>query len=179
MCHYKRGNKNEITLVFSCPGQAEKIKGEPAAGQTGKNLNELLKLLNIGKLSSYSLLRDDITITNATKKVEYYSKTQRSEASLEEVLKKSTINRLYKEIKQTNNVIICFGNNAKIAVDEVINKYSKDFVGIKRANVVHLSMKSINFSIKEDINNNKIIKGQKGNTKKRLQVIANHIESQL
>ena len=46
-------------------------------------------------------------------------------------------------------------------------------------NTIHLSMKSINFLIKEDTNNNKIIKGQKGNTKKRLQVIANNIESQL
>lgn len=179
MYHYKKGKKNEITLVFSCPGKAEKIKGEPAAGQTGKNLSQLLKLLSTEKLSSYSLLRDDITITNATKKVEYYSKTKRSEASLVEVLNESNITRLYEEIKQTNNIIICFGNNAKIAVDKVIKKYPNDFVGIKRANTIHLSMKAINFLIKEDTNNNKIIKGQKGNTEKRLQVIADNIESQL
>lgn len=37
MCHYKNGNKNEITLVFSCPEQVEKIKGEPVAGQKRKD----------------------------------------------------------------------------------------------------------------------------------------------
>lgn len=169
----------KLPWYFLVLDKQKKIKGEPAAGQTGKNLNQLLKVLSTGKLSSYSLLRDDITITNATKKVEYYSKTKRSEALVAEVLNKNNINRLYKEIKQTNNVIICFGNNAKIAVDEVIKKYPNDFVGIKRVNTIHLSMKSINFLIKEDTNNNKIIKGQKGNTKKRLQLIANNIESQL
>ncbi|VYU47348.1 Uracil DNA glycosylase superfamily protein [Clostridium tertium] len=175
-CHYKKGKKRDITLVFSCPGRIEERKGEPAAGQTGSKLEKLLDILN--KSISYSFVRDDVSITNSTKKVEYYAKTKRSEASKEEIIKKSNIQRLYNEVKGTENLIICFGNNAKIAIEEMLKQYGTEFKEVKVVNVIHLSMKSLNFTIKIDKNNKKIIKGRKGNTIKRLEVIAKDIEYQ-
>lgn len=177
MCHYKKGNKNEITLVFSCPGQEEKKAGQPAAGQTGKNLNNLLELLNnsLGYIGSFT--RKDITITNSTTKVEYKALTGRTEAKPAEVLNEENIQRLYDEIKNTEKLIICFGDNAKLGVDKVVETYND--IGAESIYVKHIGMQGINSTISTDIRGNKIISGNLGNTKKRLEVIEVRIKEQI
>lgn len=177
MCHYKKGNKNEITLVFSCPGQEEKKARQPAAGQTGKNLNNLLELLNnsLGYIGSFT--REDVTITNSTTKVEYKALTGRTEAALEEVLNEQNIQRLYDEIKNTKKLIICFGNNAMLGVNGVLDKYRD--INAELIYVKHIGMQGINSTISKDINGNKIIPKNPNNTKKRLEVIAMKIKEQI
>ncbi|CUM95591.1 hypothetical protein [Turicibacter sanguinis] len=97
MCHYKSGNKNEVTFVFSCPGRYEEEVGVPAAKVTGCNLDTLLSILNRKIGSNASFNRQDITITNATTNVEFKSKTGRTEATAQEVLDLANIQRLYHE----------------------------------------------------------------------------------
>ena len=177
MCHYKKGNKNEITLVFSCPGQEEEKQGEPAAGQTGKNLDMLLKLLNNSLNYIGSFTRKDITITNSTTKVEYKALTGRSEATPAEVLNEENIQRLYDEIKNTKKLIICFGDNAKLGVNKVLDKYGD--INAEPIYVKHIGMQGINSTISIDINGNKIMPKNPNNTKKRLEVIGMKIKEQI
>lgn len=179
-CVIIKREKNEITLVFSCPGQAEEKADQPAAGRTGKNLDILLNIIkNKYNLLNLSWKREDITITNSTIVVEFIRKTSRREATNEEVIDIKNIERLYNEVKHTNDIIICFGDNARSAIDEVISKYGDELNDFKRANVMHLSMLSMNFKIKKDMDGKKLVKGQKGNNEKRLEVIANDIQNQI
>lgn len=145
MCHYKRGNKNEVTFVFSCPGRYEEKAGEPAANVTGSNLNILLSILNRKNGNIASFCREDITITNATTKVEFKAKTGRTEATEEEVKETNNIKRLYNEVKHTEKFIVCCGNNAKIAIDEVYKNYS----GCKATVIYlqHLGLQGLNRTI--------------------------------
>lgn len=177
MCHYKEGNKNEITLVFSCPGQEEEKQGEPAAGQTGKNLDMLLKLLNNSLNYIGSFTREDVTITNSTTKVEYKERTGRKEATEAEVLNEENIERLYTEIKNTEKLIICFGDNAKLGVNKILEKY--DNIKAETIYVKHIGMQGINSTISIDINGKEIIAKNPGNTKKRLEVIEVKIKEQI
>jgi len=90
-CHLNIGNKkNKVAFVFSCPGQSEEKAQKPAAGQTGKNLDALLVYLN--KKNS-TIFRDtdryEYRITNAWDKVEFKSRTGRTEATKKENEQKS------------------------------------------------------------------------------------------
>jgi hypothetical protein len=68
--HFARGSKNDVAFVFSCPGRHEQEAKHPAAGVTGRNLERLLPLLAL-HINMSSLVRAEITVTNAWDKVEY------------------------------------------------------------------------------------------------------------
>lgn len=188
MCHYQKGMKNEIAFVFSCPGFAEKLAGTPAAGLTGDNLAKLFTILSAEKEIKISWNRKDITITNAWSKVEYKRHTRRTEAKLGEVLSSDNLSRLEQEIKGINNLIICCGDRAAVAVDELASqKKLSSFVKVIK--IKHLGYQSLN-QIKLNINKTPIFsvntEKKMGNTKtrkqigsdntnKRLQVIASEI----
>ncbi|MDB8459197.1 uracil-DNA glycosylase family protein [Turicibacter sanguinis] len=177
MCHYKSGNKNEVTFVFSCPGRYEEEVGVPAAKVTGRNLDTLLSILNRKIESNASFNRQDITITNATTNVEFKSKTGRTEATAQEVLDLANIQRLYHEIKNTKKFIVCCGNNAKLGVDAVYLNHSRC-----RATIIylpHLGLQGLNCTIKHDIHGNKLVKKSPGNTYKRLKVISEKFIDQI
>lgn len=72
--HYARGKKDAIAFVFSCPGRLERECGHPAAGTTGRNLEQLLRLI-AKRRPDPSLTRADITIANAWDKVEFEGET--------------------------------------------------------------------------------------------------------
>ncbi len=42
--HYEKGSESKISVVLSCPGKEEKSSKKPAAGQRGKNLEEVLSI---------------------------------------------------------------------------------------------------------------------------------------
>lgn len=175
MCHYKKGNEDKITFVFSCPGRIEEEAKAPVSGITGKNLDLLLEKLNEELKEIGCFKRENINITNATDKVEFKARTNRTEATVQEVLDKENLNRLYKEIKDTTKLIVCSGKNANLAVDKIFETH-KD-INAKKISIGHIGMQSINSTIKKDINGETLEKGNKGNTEKRLQVIALDIKS--
>lgn len=149
--HYEPGTKNEIAVVFSCPGREEKKAGKPAAGQTGENLALLLKLLN--ERSNLEFTREAITITNAWDQVEYKSETGRSEAKVNEIVAPENLQRLVSELKDIEQLIICSGEKAYNAVEKIKKLLKNDVVIVK---IRHLGFQSLN-QISTDIKGNEIL----------------------
>lgn len=192
MCHFQKGTTQEIAIIFSCPGKKEKKAGYPAAGITGSNLSKLINMLNNMSIFPFNnLKKKNLRITNAWSKVEYEELTERSEASFEEIMNKDNLDRLNEEIKDINNLILCFGDRAKVAV--LALKYANKIKNnLKIIFVEHLGMQSLN-RIKYDMNGNEIISVRKQkeaglnkcekeigakNTEKRLRIVANKINKQ-
>ncbi len=163
-------NDTSITAVFSCPGRCEERANRPCKGMTGKSLDYILKKIHFGGIS---LNRSLIGINNAWDKIEYTAKTKRSEASDEEILENSNIERLNYELRYTN-VAIAFGDKAFLALDYIKKNYRRNLIVVK---VIHLSPRKVNTSIKKDMFGNDLVKGAKGNLKKRLCVVAENIKN--
>lgn len=194
--HYESGSKNEIAVVLSCPGQAEEqaIPQGPAKGQTGKNLATLLDILSQQKEFS-SLTRDEIVVTNSWDKIEYPDKTDRSEATISEILDPRNLDRLAAEVEGISKFILCFGDNA-IATIQCLSYAGKVNANVKIVNFVHLGNQALNSSIKYAIDGTEIKcyskasekpKDEKRSLKKiesdnrilRLEVVAQNIVEQL
>lgn len=143
-CHFEPGNKNEISVVLSCPGNKEVSAGHPAAGITGKNIGIFFDELD--KKSNLSWARNDITITNSWSKPESNSLTGRTEPTEKEVLNQKNLIRLYKEIQHTTNVIVVFGKNAKAAIQELI-KQGLISSSIQIIEMPHLSTRFLNANV--------------------------------
>ncbi len=146
--HYELGNKNEIAIVLSCPGQKEEsaIPQGPAKGQTGKNLEGILEFLTL-KHKYPGFTRKEIHITNAWDKVEYPKKTSRSEASISEIMRIENLDRLSIELGIIKKFIICCGDNAIAAV--LALKYAhKINTNTKIIFLGHLGNQALNLSIK-------------------------------
>lgn len=112
--HYARGKNDAIAFVFSCPGRLERDCGHPAAGTTGRNLEQLLRLIATRR-SDQSPTRADITIANAWHKVEFEGETRRTEASDAEVLSGQNIARLARELEHVTGLIVFCGKKAQLA----------------------------------------------------------------
>ncbi len=174
MCYYESGSSNEVTLVFSCPGQKEMKSKRPAAGKTGTNLDIVLKYLDDYKGIKWN--RKSVTITNSWPNIEYDKFTGRSEATKHEIIHSDNLNRLYDDIKDTTKYIICFGKNANYAVNQ-INQNQNQNLQASIISTRHLSSRNLNANIKEDIHGNKITDIEKEkNTKARLEVVAKEIK---
>lgn len=144
--HYNHGKTKKIAFVFSCPGQEEDKLGRPTAGQTGENLDVFLKTL----FDKSSVDRYDYRITNAFDKVFYESKDGRTEATQEEVLAESNIKRLHQELFDIEDVIIAFGNKAKLALEAVLKNHD---LKAKIIETKHLGLQAINRFVIDNPNN--------------------------
>lgn len=162
-------NDTCITAVFSCPGRYEKRANKPCQGKTGKCLDYILRKLHYGEMR---LNRSIIGINNAWSGIEYIAKTERSEASDEEILMQSNIDRLNEELRYTK-VAIAFGDKAFLALDTIRKKYRRNLIIIK---AIHLSPRRVNTCIKKDVFGTPLVKGAKGNLKKRLSVVVDEIK---
>lgn len=169
MCHIENGSKNDITLVFSCPGQVEEQFNKPAAGQTGTNLEIVLNYLNQRHILDWE--RDDITITNASDKPEYTAKSNRTEATFSEITNSSNLLRLQGELENTSKYIVTFGKNANHAVNSI--EKSKLNPNVKVIESSHLSFSNINRSIKSEETSSQ------ERTKDRLEQLAQNILEKL
>ena len=171
-CHFNMGKrKNKVAFVFSCPGQYEEKEQKPTVGQTGKNLDTLLVYLQKQNNIIFQYRdRYSYRITNSWDKVEFKSRTGRTEATKKEINTKENIERVKKELDGID-IVIFFGKNAQRIVDLL------NFNGmILRTR--HLSFQSLN-QIEQDINGSVLMKGETKNTEKRLEVVAEDILSQL
>lgn len=162
-------NDTCVTAIFSCPGRYEERANKPCQGKTGKCLDYILRDLHYG---GRVLNRSIIGINNAWSEVEYKAKTKRSEGSDEDILKPSNIERLKEELRYTN-VAVAFGDKAFLALDTIREKYRRNLIIIK---TIHLSPRRVNTCIKKDVFGTSLVKGAKGNLKKRLSVVAEEIK---
>ncbi|OYX81988.1 MAG: hypothetical protein B7Y83_16405, partial [Flavobacteriales bacterium 32-34-25] len=104
-CHYNKGIRTDIALVFSCPGQEEEKKGKPISGQTGKNLDFFLTRLS-EKLEFEFKNRYDLRITNSVKTAYYKNSTSnKTEPTTDEIKDKNNLNRLYNELYEIEKFI--------------------------------------------------------------------------
>jgi hypothetical protein len=165
--HHKPGIKKQVAFVFSCPGRHEEHLKRPAAKMTGKNLEILIDILNENKVFPGKITYEDITITNAWDRIEYEEKTGRSEADKKEILGEDNVNRLACELSEIEDYTICCGDRAFMAVKDL--KLTCRVIKIR-----HLGMRGL-CNIKFDITGNKILSGEKDNTRKRLEVVAKDI----
>lgn len=163
--HYKSGQKNDVALVFSCPGQEEESANpqQPAIGQTGNNLKSLFEILkDEHELSGFT--RDEVVITNAWDQVEYSTKTDRTEATMQELLTHTNLDRLAMEISTIKKIIICCGNNA-IATVMALSYAEKIEPNANIITLPHLGNQALNSSIKTAIDGTEIISYSKAENK--------------
>lgn len=157
---------NRTAIVLSCPGRLEEFHGKPAAGVTGKNLDQLLDILKSHRPDIFcSCDRYDYTITNSSDQVHYKSKTGNTEPDDEEIRAPENLRRLQDELSGCTNFLV-LGNRAALAVDNA--GFKSGIIYCDR----HLSMLRLNTSINRDIDGKPIRKGEKGNTAKRIKVVA-------
>lgn len=194
--HFEQGKNNEIAIVLSCPGQDEEHAEPqgPAKGHTGTNLNTVLSILR-DTFNKSGFSRAEVMVTNSWDQVEYPEKTKRSEATLQEVLDISNLDRLASEIGNISQYVIACGVNAKVAVT-MLGYAGKLDNRVKIIFIKHLSSQALNLSIKTDVMGDEILSYAKSadkpsgetrtlkqiendNMTKRLMVVAHRINKQI
>jgi hypothetical protein len=151
-------------------------------------LERLLKHLG-PRLGLSTLLRKQITITNAWADIEYQDKTSRSEASNGEVAQAENIGRLANELRNITMLIVFCGEKAKLAANQL---QERSLLGrsVQIAFVPHLGGQGLNNSIKVDLASQPIVDAsaqrhngrrdslkhiQRENTDRRLEVVVERL----
>lgn len=164
-------------FIFSCPGQEELKSGKLVNGQTGKNLDMMLTILNQKFPEIFSSTdRYDYRITNSSEQVHYKAYDNRTEPKTAEINTAENLERLKNDI-EGYQYVITFGRCASLAAEYAAKAY--DITGTKFLYSQHLSFLSLNSTIKTDIDGNPIEKGSKNSTYKRLEAAAKKITDQL
>lgn len=147
--HLECGVRNAIAFVFSCPGRKEQQECRPAAGPTGDNLEEVLRVMGLYDYDDMENLerddwtRENIWITNSWSCVEYKERTGRSEATISQILETENILRLANELGVIENVIVCCGDKAQRAVCCLYNR-GKLHCTVKIVSLCHLGNQALN-----------------------------------
>lgn len=174
--YYNHGNNTKIAFVFSVPGKLELYNNRPVVGETGVLLEDLMLLLEDEFFPLYDKTRKnnryDYRITNAWNESLYIAKDNKTEAANKDILNKNNTSRLHKELEDISDIIFVFGDKAKLAIK------SLNLECVKIVYTRHLGLMSIN-QIKNDINDVPLIKGDKGNTNKRLEVVVKDVLNQV
>lgn len=172
-------NNSKICFIFSCPGREELIQNKVCSGETGENLDELLKILGSKNgLLFPSSNRYDYDILNASNKVHFYALDKKTEANKSEI--KNGFQRISAYIEKNKNLlyIILFGKKAQI-LRELIDVWNvTNELNIHIISAPHLGYQSLN-QIGMDIENKEINEDNYPDadvrTQKRLEVVAKDI----
>ena len=176
---YNKGkNISPVAFMFACPGQKEQAAGRVVAGATGKNLNLLLSILAEHENEKVRALfpssdRYDYLITNSSDTIHYPALDKTSLPSKKEYSDEANIERLCGEL-QSIEYVIAFGAQAKDASRLAESKYQANGVSPRPVFITslpHLSLLALN-QISKDVNGEKIERGDKEATRKRLSVVA-------
>ena len=148
--HLEVGTSTQVAFVLSCPGRHEQqaCPPAPAKGKTGKNLDELVDLLDANQARSF-LRRGRARITNAWRCVEYggCGGTGRSEPNDSEVLDPANLDRLSRELEDIEQAVICCGRKATLAVCRLADQ-GRLRSGVRVAIVPHLGNRGLNSVMK-------------------------------
>lgn len=165
----------KTAFIFSCPGQEELKSGLLVNGQTGKNLDMMLTILNKKRPDIFpSTNRYDYRITNSSEIVHYKAHDNRTEPKAAEITAPENIKRLKEDISGYGHVIT-FGRCSQIGAEKLKGECQNTVFMYSQ----HLSFLSLNSTIKNDIEGKPIEKGDKNGTYKRLEVAAQKILDQL
>lgn len=184
--NYNKGNSvSPVAFMFACPGQKEKEAGRVVAGSTGKNLDRLLSCLSHSSNIQISELfpsanRYDYLITNASNIIHYPALDGKSLPAKSEYTREENVERLCDELKNAR-FVIAFGIQAKEVSAAVAAAYEKKDMCQKPifiTSLPHLSFLSLN-QISCDVNGERIMKGDKEGTNKRIEVVREKVVREL
>jgi uracil-DNA glycosylase len=176
---YNKGkNISSVAFMFACPGQKEQAAGRVTAGATGKNLNLLLSILAESENEKVRALfpsddRYDYLITNASDTVHYPALDKTSLPSKKEYSTDENLERLCGELESVRYVI-AFGAQAKDVSRLVEARYQLREISERPTFITalpHLSLLALK-QISLDADGERIEKGDKEATRKRLTVVA-------
>ena len=141
-CWDCRGKYLKAALIFGTPGKEEEANNFPVPGRIRKNLGAVLeKLKTKNYFNEYESIYD-FRITHAFAGTQEHKSRAKKEKAIEtEILSENNLDRLYGEISDIKEFIICFGNKAHLAIEEIKHKLDD---GIKVVKVSHLSPVSFN-----------------------------------
>ncbi|HSP48402.1 MAG TPA: hypothetical protein VLN47_10050 [Clostridiaceae bacterium] len=110
---------NRVALVFSCPGQVEEKTGILVNGQTGVNLEILLRMLHdsLPEIFRYTI-KGDYRVTNASNIVHFAGNGNGTEPGKKEIRDPENLKRLVEDLKG-DAWVFTFGAKANEAVDLV------------------------------------------------------------
>lgn len=172
-------NNSKICFIFSCPGREELIQNKVCSGETGENLDELLKILGSKKgLVFPSCNRYDYDILNASNRVHFYALDKKTEANKSEIEK--CFQRISGYIEKNKNLlyIILFGKKAQILREFIEPCITSKKPKIHIIHAPHLGYQSLN-QIGIDIEKKEINEDNYPDadvrTQKRLEVVAKDI----
>ena len=176
---YNQGkNISPVAFMFACPGQKEQSAGKVVAGATGKNLNTLLAILAESENEKVRALfpsadRYDYLITNSSDTVHYPALDKTSLPAKSEYGAEANLERLCRELESVKYVI-AFGAQAKDVSRLAEAKYEQSGRTARPVFITalpHLSLLALN-QISHDVNGERIERGDKEATRKRLTVVA-------
>ena len=137
--------KLRTAFVFSVPGIEEELLERPAAGHTGRNLDDALAHLHAALPTMFgSKNRYDYTIANAFwRPLARSAGDARSEATAAEILQHQNVNRILSELHGCILVILS-GKKAKLLRGQIEQN------GTRTVIVPHVGNKGLNSSYKLD-----------------------------
>jgi uracil-DNA glycosylase len=118
--HFNPDISKKVALIFGAPGRNEDQSEDPVTGGTKSALNALLKMLSKGRIVKRYKDRYDVRIINAVCSTRYNAKTGHAKITKKDIREENNINRLFDELKDIQNFIICFGDHAQLAIEEVL-----------------------------------------------------------
>ncbi|WP_116644909.1 uracil-DNA glycosylase family protein [Salinivibrio sp. HTSP] len=170
--HFWKGDSaSRVAFVFSTPGRIEGEKGRPVSGDTGKNLDAILKHLRDFDESLFpSNDRYFYRITNASTKVMFLAQNDgKTEDTDKNISRLSNVERIKREIEGVECVILC-GAKAK--------KLGKHLDGVIVVESCHMGFRGLRQTFKNRSENLRDI-GKSDRDSKRRELCADIIKKQL
>lgn len=176
--------ESNLCIILSCPGEQELISNKVCSGETGDNLEKILrKLINkighdkiIGKVhDKQSPIRYNYNIINSCDEVHFRS-YNRAEPTKESIKKPENVNRIIGELNCENiqYFIIC-GHCAETLFDLIKYKFKNAY---KKAIVCHLGWVGLRNEYKNNHEDLKDINDADSRDEKRIDLVVEFIEKE-
>lgn len=172
---------SNLCVILSCPGEEELINDKVCVGDTGNNLETILKMVSEDVIfdPEYNSLvnsekRYNYSIINSVEKV-YFRKYNGAEAEKEDVEDENNIKRVKSIIerhKKLQYVLIC-GDNAELIYQKVKSKIENH---VKISRICHLGWVGLRNQYTNKHSELKSIKSGSERDQKRLELVAKKIK---
>ena len=141
---YSEGSRNkDVLFILSCPGRIEFLRDKPCSGQTGKNLEEFIKILSEDFPAIFSDSdRYSYNIINSSEVVHFKmlgNDTEPNEKEIEKQIAVDKQNTSKMQLILNSKYIFCFGEKAKIYFENINTEFNKIYV-----ECCHLGNQSLN-----------------------------------
>ena len=168
-------SESNLCIILSCPGQEELIKDKVCAGETGDNLDKVLKFVGLDHfrpgVEDGNDCRYSYTIVNAVKEV-HFREYNGAEAKDNQIKEKSNIDRVKSELSDKIDYFIICGKKAAVLYDLIKSEY-KD---ARQSYVRHLGWVGLRNEYKNSYKELSGITKLADRDQKRLELVAEQIK---